>query len=158
MKPILASTSLLLLLIFQGTVSAKIAPGTCRVSKTAVKFVYQPFSSIATTSSSGSVSVKCKNYSGSPVIALNAGLYSGGSFANRQMEKGNNRLLYQLYTSANMTTVWGDGTGGTGVVVLPCQNNACATKVVSTIYGSMPPLQIAKAGTYKDTITVTVTY
>ena len=134
----------------------------CTISGTGVAFgTYVP-SSASPTDNTGTVTVTCilgllgtVSYS----IALNAGVNSGGSFANRRMSNGANFLLYQLYTNSTHTTVWGDGTGGTATVsdnyncVLGCNRS-----LNYTVFGRIPALQWPKPGFYSDTIIATVTF
>ena len=89
------------------------------------------------------------------------------SYAPRKMSDGGaNRLNYNLYTDvARTTTVWGDGTGGTGTVTaLPVQGNGRflnpnATRTFSlTAYGRIPAGQSVASGSYSDMITVTITF
>mgnify|MGYP000898511585 CR=1 FL=1 len=104
------------------------------------------------------VSVKCtKN---TPyTVALNAGSTTGGTLAQRLMGSGANTLQYNLYTTAAATTVFGDGTGGTGTQA--GTGAGVATANTLTVYGQLPDSatnQAAVPGAYSDTITVTVTY
>lgn len=105
-----------------------------------------------------SISVKCtKN---TPfTVALNAGSTPGDAFAQRLMGSGANTLQYNLYTSAALTTIFGDGTGGTGTV--PGTGLGVATANTVQVFGQLPDNatnQAAIPGSYSDTITVTVTY
>jgi spore coat protein U-like protein len=104
------------------------------------------------------ISVKCtKN---TPfTVSLNAGSTVGDAFAQRLMASGANTLQYNLYTTAALATIFGDGTsttgtiGGTGLGV--------ATAATVQVFGQLPDNatnQAAVPGSYSDTITVTVTY
>ena len=149
-------TKRLAILIGLLALSPVAARAACTVSANLLAFgVYPPFSGTP-TDSTGEVRVQCSSgFTGLYTIALNAGLNSGGSFANRQMASGANRLSYQLYRDAARTSVWGDGTGGTSTVSTLCTNN-CNDRV--TVYGRVPALQHVAPGAYVDTVTVTVTY
>lgn len=110
-----------------------------------------------TLTNSSIISVKCTKstpYS----VALNAGS-SGGTFAQRLMASGVNKLQYNLYTSAALTTVFGDGTASTATGA--GTGAGLATANLLTVYGQLPDSstnQTAVPGSYSDTITVTVTY
>jgi spore coat protein U-like protein len=68
-------------------------------------------------------------------------------------------LQYNLYTTAALGTVFGDGTAGTATVA--GTGAGVATAVAVTVYGQLPDNatnQAAVPGAYSDTITVTVTY
>jgi len=105
-----------------------------------------------------SISVKCtKN---TPfTVALNAGSTTGDAFAQRLMGAGANTLQYNLYTTAALATIFGDGTGGTGTIGGTGLGVATANTV--QVFGQVPDSatnQAAVPGSYSDTITVTVTY
>jgi spore coat protein U-like protein len=106
------------------------------------------------------ITVKCtKN---TPfTVSLNGGS-GGGTIAQRLMLSGTtNHLQYNLYSTAALNTVFGDGTnssvtvGGTGAGV------ATANQVLVPVFGQVPDNatnQLAVPGAYADTIAVTVTY
>lgn len=130
----------------------------CTVSATAVSFgSYSPLSSQPATST-GTVTVSCNSVSvTSYTIALSAGL--GGSFSNRHLSSGSADLSYQLYLDSADTSIWGDGTDGTTVET--ASGLSCTQSCVDsfTIYGVIPASQTgASAGTYNDSVTVTVSY
>lgn len=100
------------------------------------------------TETTGSVNVSCDS-SASYTITLSAGF---GTFAARTMTNGSQQLDYNLFTDPQRLTVWGDGTSGTATV------SATGTGGTYTVYGMIPALQNVPAGSYSDTITVTVTY
>ena len=104
------------------------------------------------------ISVKCTKNTGF-TVALNAGATTGETYAQRLMASGANTLQYNLYTSATLGTIFGDGTAGTQTVAGTGLGVATANSV--TVYGQVPDNvanQAAVAGAYADTITVTVTY
>ncbi|MCB8878295.1 spore coat protein U domain-containing protein [Acidisoma silvae] len=86
-------------------------------------------------------------------ITLSAG--SSSSFSPRKFTGPSTALSYNIYTTAAMTAVWGNGTGGS--VTQAGGNNLFASQTF-TGYGSIPKGQWVKAGSYTDTITITVTY
>lgn len=131
---------------------------TCAVSASPVSFgVYFPGSVSEVT---GNVQVTCSLTGGTPVsynISLSTG--DSGSYAQRQMRTLEHKINYNLYFNAAHTTVWGDGTAGTvtasdsyplGLLEIVSRNYA--------IYGRIPAAQNPVAGTYSDTIVVTVNY
>jgi spore coat protein U-like protein len=104
------------------------------------------------------ISVKCtKN---TPfTVALNAGSTTGDAFAQRLMGSGANTLQYNLFTTSGLATIFGDGTGGTATV--PGTGLGVATAASVQVFGQVPDSatnQAAIAGSYSDTITVTVIY
>ena len=89
-------------------------------------------------------------------VALSTG--QGASYAPRAMKKGVGveTLSYNLYLDAAAMSVWGNGTGGTQVYTRtrPPYN----TDVALTVYGRLPPGQDVTAGTYTDTVSVTINF
>lgn len=86
-------------------------------------------------------------------VAVNAGTGSGATVATRKMSASSNTLNYSLYSNAGRTTVWGATSGSN--TVTGTGNGAAQTL---NIYGRIPVHQTSPAGSYSDTITVTVTY
>jgi len=110
---------------------------------------------------SGSVGVRCSSGLGF-TLALNAGANSSGSFAPRLMKDGgSNTLQYNLYKNTSTTTVWGDGTASTETVPGTGIGMASGNVINFAVEGRLPDNatnQAAPAGSYADTITVTLTY
>ncbi len=93
-------------------------------------------------------------------VSLSAG--SSGTTAARSLRSASDALLYNLYVDAGRALIWGDGTGGTGVVsgrikVGRGRGNNTRTST-HTIYGRIPPLQDVDGGLYADTIVATMTF
>lgn len=83
-------------------------------------------------------------------VTLNQG--GSGSFAPRKMS---GTASYNLFLDAGLTTIWGDGTGGTSTYAV--SNFTFGTQSYSpTIYGDVPASQDLAPGTYTDTITATL--
>ncbi|MDB2439265.1 spore coat U domain-containing protein [Hellea sp.] len=153
---IIAAISPILLLIGAGTASAQQdATGTlvveatvsnvCSVATTPVTFGEVGLTDVSTN---GSITVTCTIFSPFEV-ALDGG--NAGDINGRQMDNGlGNTIDYQLYTEANNTTVWGDGTSGSTV-------DGTGPSETLTVYGATLSGPEA-AGTYTDSVTVTVTY
>jgi spore coat protein U-like protein len=132
--------------------ATRAAPSCRNVTTTSVAFgTYNPVNG-APTDSTGSVSYFCPGAL-SPVISISAG--SSGSFSPRHMTSTTTDVLtYNLYLDAARTTVWGDGTGGSATV-----NGTVATNpATNTIYGRIFPGQSIAAGSYSDTLTVTINF
>lgn len=90
------------------------------------------------------------------LIALSTG--ASGTYAARQMRAGAERMNYNVYTTSAYTTVWGSGSGGTGVRgVAFTLNPARPTRFADvTGYGRVPALQDVGVGSYSDALVVTV--
>lgn len=137
------------------TVSATVA-GNCVVGAQSLSF--GSFDGSAALTSSGDVSVRCSN--GTPyTVLLSAG---GGTFAQRLLGNGgSNSLQYNLYTSSTYGTIWGDGSASTGTLGGTGSGMSAAKVKTHTIYGQLPNSaanQDAPAGSYSDSIVVTVSY
>lgn len=121
---------------------------TCTVTVVSVAFADYDVFATSATDTTGTVNVNCGS-STTYAIALSAGF---GTFASRVMTGGSNQLDYNLFTDSQRLTVWGDGTSGSATV------SATAAGGTYTVYGRIPARQNVPAGSYSDTITVTVTY
>jgi len=136
---------------------------TCTVSATTVAFgVYNPLNAAPTVSTS-SVTASCTLVSGGNTTVNIVSSYSTGSsgtYAARTMMSGANQLSYNLYFDAAYTQIRGNGTGGsqTGGATFNLTNGSRTQSTTSTIYGRAPAGQDVAAGSYSDTITVTLTY
>ncbi len=139
------------------TVTASIAVSatvlsSCGVTALPLAFgTYSPTQSTNTTAQT-TVVVTCTN--GTPYnVGLNAGAGTGATVATRKMTSGSNTLTYSLYSDSGYSTVWGN-TIGTNTVT------GTGTGLTQTInvYGSATALQAVPAGSYADTVTVSLTY
>lgn len=110
----------------------------------------------AALDANGSFDVKCTK-GGSGTLKIDNGLYdANASGTTRAMKEtgSSNYLNYDLYTSAGRTVVW-DDTSNT-VSYGPAAN---ANNVTQSVFGRIPGAQVnAIAGSYSDTVVVTVSY
>lgn len=142
------------------TVTTTILSG-CSVSAENMDFgTYDPASGTDATAASD-IDVKCTlgtDYN----VSLDTGIGVGASYTGRLMtgqSDSNVTLTYNLYTSSARTTVWGDGSGATAIVSGTGDGMLdSVTADTHPVYGKIPALQNVVPQTYKDTITVTVTY
>ena len=134
--------------------SATRLEAACTVSATGVSFgTYNVFAP-APTDSTGSITYDCAPSDKNLQITLSAG--NSGTFAPRGLRNGTDQLAYNLFRDAALTSVWGDGTGGSSVFF---KTNPHPVKpVVLTVYGRIPPLQDVSTGSYVDTIIVTANF
>jgi spore coat protein U domain-containing protein, fimbrial subunit CupE1/2/3/6 len=132
---------------------------SCSVAATGVNFgIYNPLSGVP-NQATGTVTVTCDVLVGlltSWTVSLGTG--NGGTFSPRLLGSGGSHLTYNLYTSAAYSSVWGDGSGTTTLV--SDQRTLIVGSNISsyTVYGRIPAGQDPAAGTYLDTIVVTVNY
>jgi spore coat protein U-like protein len=73
------------------------------------------------------------------------------------MLSGSERLYYNLYLDPGRSTVWGDGTGGTGQYSVSKTKNDWLNLNIP-VYGRVPPAQDVAPGSYSDLIVVTVNW
>ncbi len=114
--------------------------------------------------SNGSVTVDCSVGAAPPNPPVNVLITisqspNSRSFSPRKMKNGAgpDLLNYNLYTNSSMTSIWGDGTGGTSTVTLR-NINKNNPPIITTVYGGIPAGQNVAKGSYTDTLTVTITW
>jgi spore coat protein U-like protein len=126
----------------------------CTISSTGVSFgVYDVFSA-APTDSTGAVIYDCDPPDRNIRITLSTG--SNGTFVPRALTNGSDELAYNLFDDAALTSIWGDGTGGSNFYFI--KNPHPQKPVALTIYGRIPPLQDVATGSYTDSIIVSVDF
>jgi len=136
---------------------------SCTASSTGTDFgIYNPLSATPTYAN-GDVEVTCTLLSGGATTVTLVSSYSTGSsgtYAMRTMLSGANKLNYNLFFDAAYTQVRGNGTGGsqTGGATLNLTAANRTQTASGTIYGRIPAGQDVAAGSYADTIVVTITY
>lgn len=131
---------------------------SCSVSTTSVSFgTYDPTSAVP-KDTSGTVAVNCTglvSLFGSVEISASAG--SSGDATQRTLRQGANSLNYNLYVDAARTVVFGNGTTGTQTITSPL-NGLLIFGQSSVIYGRIPARQRPAAGSYSDTVVITIVY
>ena len=133
------------------TVSATVL-ASCTVSASNLSFGNYTASAASNTTSA--INVTCTNGTTYSVL-LDGGSVSSSMTARNMKDTAGDLLSYGLYTTSADTTVWGDGTGGTG------KNTGTGSGASQpfTVYGNVPAGQYVAASTsYADTINVTVSY
>ena len=137
---------------------------SCTVSATTLAF--GGYDTINALNGTSTITVTC-THTNNPAVRFDyvVALSSGpGSYASRQLTGTGDTLSYNLYTSAAMTTVWGDGvTAGTATVagsfVVGGGVGRSGTDT-QTVYGRIGAAQNVLPGAYSTAspITVTITY
>lgn len=126
----------------------------CSISTTPVSFgTYNVFAT-APTDSTGTIVYNCNGGARNILITFSRG--NAPTFAPRFMLNGTEQLPYNLYRNAARTTIWGDGTGGSGLYL--DTNPPNSTDISVTVFGRVPTGQDVSAGVYTDTVTVTINY
>ncbi len=86
-------------------------------------------------------------------VGLDDGLNASGGTRRMRRGAGSDHVTYELYTTPARTVRWGD-TIGTDTVT----GTGTGTTQSLTVHGRIPAPQSVPAGSYSDTITVTITY
>jgi spore coat protein U-like protein len=136
------------------TVSATVSVNCVVTAGTLAFGAYDPVvtNASAALDGSGTFTVACTKGATGVTIDLGQGAnYSGG----RRMVAAGNYLLYQVYSDAGRTTVWGSTSGGATVAVAAPASSAAATY---TVYGRIAAAQDVPAGGYSDTVVATVNF
>ncbi len=143
--------------------AAPLANAAVSCTATAIPVAFGTYDALSATprSAAGRITLRCTASGVAERVAatLTIGSGLGGSSAVRRMVSGANTLDYNLFTSAAYSQIWGDGTAGTRFVALTLNVPAGATRNANrTVYGRIPALQNPAAGSFADTIVVTVIY
>jgi len=106
--------------------------------------------------SAGSVTYRCDNVSVLDAIRIHLSAGSSPSFQPRTLQQGGNSLQYNLYLDPSRSAVWGDGSAGTSQYgpTLPPEGSS----VQLNIYGRVPSRQNVYAGSYSDTVVITIIF
>ena len=129
----------------------------CLVDATNLNF--GNYDGTAIVDATSTVSAKCTKGT-SFAFSLDGGSTVGGTISQRLLDGLNttDTLQYNLYTDAGRNTLWGDGTTG---VTVSDSGTGMANWIAKTVYGRIPDNatnQAAAPDSYKDVVTVTVTY
>jgi spore coat protein U domain-containing protein, fimbrial subunit CupE1/2/3/6 len=126
---------------------------SCAVSAGTLAFGNYAAATATPNDVSSTISVTCT--SGLPyTVALDGGTTTATVNARAMTDGASHNLTYALYTTSGRTTLFGDGTsstqtiGGTG--------SGAAQSV--TVFGRIPVAQYVTAGSYTDSVGVTVNY
>ncbi|WP_223645834.1 spore coat U domain-containing protein [Corallococcus sp. EGB] len=133
-----------------------LAGATCHLEDiVGVSFGNYTSSAVVPLDSAGSISFRCDGQLIPVTIDLSQG--SSGSYASRTLKgPSNSSLNYNLYTDVTRLLVWGNGLSGTAHYgpILPLLGET----VTLPVYGRIPAGQSVAAGSYSDTLVVTITF
>ncbi|BCX17722.1 MAG: hypothetical protein KatS3mg117_1404 [Geminicoccaceae bacterium] len=87
---------------------------------------------------------------GNITFELDNGANANGT--QRRMKSGNNFLNYEIYRTSARNSRWGTGQDAVQLQLLQGGNGSVA------VYGRIPAGQTVPAGSYSDTVTVTMTF
>ncbi|BBB14875.1 spore coat protein U [Candidatus Rickettsiella viridis] len=115
---------------------------------------YDPTSTTDNIAGQGVIPVTCTNGT-SYTIGLNAGTFTGATVTTRRMTGTSAAgLAYGLFQNTGRTTNWGN-TPGTDT---PAAVVATGTSQSVNVYGKITALQAVAAGSYSDSVTITVNF
>ena len=125
----------------------------CNISTTGVSFgnysVFNPSATLA----EGTITYQCLL---GVLIRIELDDGQSTTFTPRVMKDGTKPALsYNLYLDSNRSTIWGNGSGSTGVL------SHIVTALFThqaRVYGRIPPQQNVQAGSYSDSVTATIIF
>lgn len=120
----------------------------CNVSSSGVSFGNYDVFAINPTDNVGTLTVNC-SVETSYTLKLDQG--NSGNFSERKMSNGTDFLIYNIYSDAARTFIWGDGTDNS--VTISGQTGATGQH---PLYGRISARQNVFVGNYLDTIIVTI--
>lgn len=132
------------------TVTATVL-STCSVAAGSLAFGNYDPTSASNVDQAGTFQVTCTKGT-SASVGLDTGSNASGS--TRRMTDGTDFLSYELFKETARTNVWsGSGAGLVSLAAAP--SNAAQTL---TVYGRVSGSQNVRAGSYSDTVVITVTF
>lgn len=139
------------------------AATTCGVTPMSMSLGTYFGDSAAPTDSIGSLVVRCSRDGGPQNISITMALgasATSGSIANRRLLQagGADMLAYNLYRDASRLSVWGQTAGVDTVTRTASIPNKSSLNVTFNVYGRVPGLQSIYAGSYADSLLVTISY
>jgi len=144
---------IILLLTFSSSVDA------AKCSFTAANINFGTYNIIQTShnTTTGTIHVSCNPAKPVPVtITLSTG--SSGNYAQRELSPslaGVDRLRYNIFTDASYSTIFGNGTGGSQILLNAVSRTAPWNV---TYYGRIPAGQDVSADLYTDILTMSVDF
>ncbi|MEZ5826231.1 MAG: spore coat U domain-containing protein [Geminicoccaceae bacterium] len=142
MAPAIAATDTATL-----TVSATVA-SSCSLNSATLDFGTYSSGQSANLDSAGTIGFD--NCEGNLTFELDGG--QSGAVQSRTMASGGNTLTYQLFRDSNRTNIFGTGSNALQQLLLVPQSGTVP------VYGRIPQGQAVPAGTYTDTVNITLTF
>ena len=122
----------------------------CQVSATDINFGTYFATNPSSLTSTGSFKLNC-----TPNIRARIGVNPGtgsSDFQNRVLSNGSNQLLYNLYIDAGLSTIFGNGQGGSKTIDVITTGGS----QTAYYYGEIPNGQFVPQGNYTSTLNVTL--
>lgn len=144
-------------LLLLAPAAARAAVFNCIATATDINF--GTFSGTRLTAT-GTVTITCSGLLNNQVqVKLSTG--SSGTFLARTMKNGTRSLIYNMYTDATATQIFGDGAGGSQTVSVPINFTIISPpgpQVTdrATVFAVLPAQPTPPVGAYSDLIVVTL--
>jgi len=136
-------------------------PASCTIGTAAIAFAaYDPVNANATAPNdqTGEIIIRCTKGTSGITIDLGNGAHNTGQqrrMAN--LTSSSTFINYEVYQETGRASVWGAGDGGS--VRSGADLNGTGSVVAVTMYGRIPPGQLAAiAGPYSDTLVSTINF
>lgn len=141
-------------------VSTSVSP-SCTIGTAAIAFSpYDPVNTHATVADdqSGDIMIRCTKGTGGITIDLGNGAHNTGQQRRMvNLTSTSTFINYEVYQETGRISVWGAGDGGS--VRSGADLNGTGNVVAVTMYGRIPPAQLAAvAGGYSDTLVSTINF
>lgn len=117
---------------------------------------YDPFRS-GPLDTVGEVRLSCNDVQPSDLVVVELSKGSAPGFFPRTLRSGGGVLEYNLYVDSGRTAVWGDGNAGTARLG-PFSPPGGGAVVELPVYARVPGGQNAPAGSYSDSVVVTLVF
>ena len=131
------------------------AHSACSIAVTPLNFGAYDVFATAPLRSIGTFTVNC-NATPPPTVTISLGpsAVSGVIYPRRMRQSGGSDALnYNLFINAALSQVWGDGISGGNTL---SQIVTKSRPWYALVYGSLPAQQNVSAGSYNDTLLVTI--
>lgn len=135
--------------------AASEARADCTVEYTEIQFPAYDVFGTTPVDATGTIRYKCapEQQNVTPLIRISLGEGPDKTF-ERRMTRSAETLRYNVFLDPQRTVVWGDGSRGTLAYTAAC----CAVFSTANLYGRIFPGQDVAAGSYHDTIVVTIEF
>lgn len=113
-------------------------------------------SNLANCQAIGNIALECR---GNRTLTLTLSQGNSSSFTQRSLINQtypSQKLNYNVYTTANKSNVFGDGSQGTSTINLNCSKKGCIANFYAYIATSVP--QLVWEGTYSDNLVLTIDF
>jgi spore coat protein U-like protein len=135
--------------------SASPVRAACQVSNVSA-LAFGSYNVLSPTDKTITGSFNVRNCSGGARTYTATFSAGNGTLAARALRSGVNTLGYNIYKDAAYTQILGSGSGGTATIANT--NSGSGTGPTHTLYGLIPAGQDVPAGSYTDTLTITITF